>query len=85
MRTTLDIPDDLFKMTKLKAVQEGVALKVVVTRALEREVAAPAADLAARRRRAQRLFAALDKSRNDSPVGPLNREELYDREMLRGH
>lgn len=84
MRTTLDIPDDLFKMTKLKAVQEGVALKVVVTRALAREVAAPAADLAARRGRAQRLFAALDNARNDSPVGPLNREELYDREMLRG-
>jgi hypothetical protein len=38
MRTTLDIPDEVFKKTKLKAVQEGVRLKDVVTRALEREV-----------------------------------------------
>ncbi len=38
MRTTLDIPDAVFKKTKLKAVHEGVPLKVVVTRALEREV-----------------------------------------------
>lgn len=38
MRTTLEIPDAVFKKTKLKAVHEGVPLKVVVTRALEREV-----------------------------------------------
>jgi hypothetical protein len=33
--------------------------------------------------RAARLFAALDKARNTEPVGPLNREELYDRKVLR--
>jgi len=38
MRTTLDIPDGVFKKTKLKAVHEGLRLKDVVTRALEREV-----------------------------------------------
>ena len=38
MRTTLDIPDKVFKKAKFKAVHEGVGLKVVVTRALEREV-----------------------------------------------
>jgi hypothetical protein len=37
MRTTLDIPDKVFKQTKLKALHEGVRHKVVVTRALERE------------------------------------------------
>ena len=31
-----------FKKTKLKAVQEGVPLKVVITRALQREVDGPA-------------------------------------------
>ena len=30
-----------------------------------------------------RLFAALDKARNTESVGPLNREELYDRKVLR--
>jgi hypothetical protein len=33
--------------------------------------------------RAARLFAALDKARNTESVGPLRREELYDRQVLR--
>ena len=33
--------------------------------------------------RAARLFAALDKARNTDAVGPLHREELYDRKVLR--
>jgi len=85
MRTTLDIPDATFKKAKLKAVHEGVAFKVVVIRALEREVATPAPDAAARRKRARRLFATLDKACNEAPVGRLNREDLYDRPVLRRH
>ncbi len=83
VRTTLDIPDAVFKKAKLKAVEEGVALKIVVTRALEREVAVLDDGLAARKKRVERLFAALDKARNKSPVGRLNREQLYDRPVLR--
>lgn len=33
--------------------------------------------------RVRRLFAALDKACNNEPVGPLRREELYDRDILR--
>lgn len=33
--------------------------------------------------RVARLFAALDKARNTETVGPLRREELYDRKVLR--
>lgn len=36
MRTTLDLPDELFKYAKLAAVHEGVPLKTVIARALER-------------------------------------------------
>ena len=43
----------------------------------QRETAAAASD------RAARLFAALDKARNTEPIGPLRREELYDRQVLR--
>lgn len=32
--------------------------------------------------RAARLLAALDKARNVQPLGRLNREELYDRDVL---
>ena len=43
MRTTLDIPDDLFKHAKLAAVHEGVPLKIVIARALERGLGVAAA------------------------------------------
>lgn len=33
--------------------------------------------------RAARLLTALDKARNTEPIGPLRREELYDRKVLR--
>ena len=33
--------------------------------------------------RTAQLFAALDKARNTESVGPLRREELYDRKVLR--
>jgi len=86
MRTTLDLPDSLFKKAKLQAVHEGVALKEVVTRALERGLAANSgAEDNARQSRAKRLFASLDKARNTKPVGPLHRAKLYDRSVLRGH
>ena len=86
MRTTLDLPDDLFKKAKLQAVHEGVALKVVVTRALERGLGGGTALVDAQRKaRAKNLFASLDKARNTKPVGRLNRAKLYDRQMLRGH
>jgi hypothetical protein len=86
MRTTLDLPDNLFRKAKLQAVHEGVALKEVVTRALERGLASSAAsEDGERKSRAKRLFASLDKARNTKPVGPLNRPKLYDRAVLRGH
>ena len=86
MRTTLDLPDNLFKKAKLQAVHEGVALKEVVTRALERGLAAGTSPVDAQRKaRAKNLFASLDKARNTEPVGRLNRAKLYDRQVLRGH
>jgi hypothetical protein len=86
MRTTLDLPDSLFKKAKLQAVHEGVALKEVVTRALERGLAAGTAPVDAQRKaRAKNLFASLDKARNTKPVGRLDRAKLYDRPVLRRH
>jgi len=83
MRTTLEIPDRLFKKAKLKAVHEGLTLKDIVNRALERDLASTADDNKTRRARADRLFAALDQARNTQPVGRLNRDEIYDRPVFR--
>jgi len=43
MRTTVDIPTPLFKRAKAAATKEGVTLRVVLVRALEAYLAAPAA------------------------------------------
>jgi hypothetical protein len=85
MRTTMEIPDDIFKKAKLRAVQEGVALKDVVTRALVRELTPGSANATLRKARAGRLFKELDRAGNTRPVGRLNRKEIYDCPVLRGH
>lgn len=38
MRTTIDIPDQLLKKAKLKAIEEGISLKDLFTRSLEKEL-----------------------------------------------
>ena len=40
MRTTVDISDDLMKKAKIHAVKEGITLKQLFTRLLEKEVGA---------------------------------------------
>ena len=40
MRTTIDISDDLMKKAKIHAVKEGITLKQLFTRLLEKEVGA---------------------------------------------
>ncbi len=44
MRTTIDIPDHLMKKAKIKAVQEGVTLKKILIRCLEKELSKPHPD-----------------------------------------
>ena len=38
MRTTIDISDDLMKKAKIHAIKEGITLKELFTRLLEKEV-----------------------------------------------
>ena len=84
MRTTLDLPDELFKKVKLKAVNEGVPLKTIITRAIEREMGQrETTTLAERHARAKKLFAAMDGLKLTKPVGRIKREEIYDRAVFR--
>jgi hypothetical protein len=52
MRTTVDLPDDLFRRTKALAAMRGDSFKELVVRAIETEIAgrSPAADGPAARR-----------------------------------
>ena len=38
MRTTIELPDEILKKAKIRAVEEGISLKQLFTRALEREL-----------------------------------------------
>jgi len=38
MRTTLDIPDETYRAIKIKAAQEGVPVRQVVLRAIQRDL-----------------------------------------------
>jgi len=42
MKTTLEMPDELFRRAKATAAQRGQSLKQLVTTALERELTGPA-------------------------------------------
>jgi hypothetical protein len=43
MRTTLDLPDALFRRAKIEAVHRGITFRALVSSAIEREIA-PARD-----------------------------------------
>jgi hypothetical protein len=49
MRTTIEIPDTLFRKTKATAALRGSTMKELVVRALEREVGSPSKKIATRR------------------------------------
>lgn len=46
MKTTIDIPDSLYKEAKIRAIERGMTLKDIVLTSLERELHAPLAGAA---------------------------------------
>jgi hypothetical protein len=63
----------------------GTEVEITVSPKLpaDQALTADEARLAAARERMRELFAALDRGRNTGSIGPLRREELYDRKVLR--
>lgn len=45
MRTTIDLPENLFRRTKALAAVRGSSMKDLIVRALEREVNSPGSDV----------------------------------------
>ncbi len=87
MRTTIDLPDPLFREVKSTAASHGLKLKEFIAEslrtALKQEGNSAAATLTEEelhRRRVEAHIVAMKKDRvQTGPVGPFNREELYDR------
>ncbi len=59
MKTTLEMPDELFRRAKATAAQRGQSLKLLVTVALERELAGPAPGTRTSKRRQAEVGAFL--------------------------
>ena len=59
MKTTLEMPDELFRRAKTVAARRGQSLKQLVTTALERELAAPAPGIKSSRRKQAEVEASL--------------------------
>ena len=79
---TIDLSEDIYARAALRAAQQGDTLPNKVVKLVEQfsEGEAPNGDGATA---SVRLLAVLDCGHNTSSVGRLNREELYDRAVLR--
>jgi plasmid stability protein len=48
MRTTVDLPDEMYRRLKVKAAQEGQSVRQIVLRGIHREIEEPAPKLVRR-------------------------------------
>lgn len=89
MRTTIDLPDPLFREVKSTAAQRGLKLKDFIAESLraalrqdDKCTAAPLSEAEQHRLRVVKFIEAIQKdSTQTGPVGDFNREELYDRHV----
>ena len=82
MKTTIYFPEHILPRAKTVAVQRKITLKELVIQGLEQVIRQPAADPETERKaRAASLIAALSRGKNTEPIGPLNRDEIYDRQQ----
>lgn len=78
MRTTIDIPDPLFREVKATAARQGILLKQFITAALIREVASEAngASMADHQKKVSEFLSGI-QANNPEPISALNRDELH--------
>lgn len=79
---SITLPDEIYDNVERQAVAVGVTLEEQVRAWVVKSVGAKA-EQASLESRSERLLKALDGANNSSPVGPLNREALYDRDQVR--
>lgn len=83
MKTTIDLPEEIFHRAKIVAAQRKTTLKELVISGLTHALDTPPEDQESKRsERAARLIETLSKGRNKESIGRLNRDELHDRQQL---
>jgi plasmid stability protein len=76
---TLTLDDQGYRAARIAAAERGKSLSALVRELLQSLGPAESG----RERKAAALFAAMNRSHNTKSVGPLRREDLYDRNRLR--
>jgi predicted transcriptional regulator len=79
MKTTIELPDDLFLKVKILAAERRVTLKDIMVQALSRFTQSPPEAEEKKRKAALKRLLKGMKAANTQPMTPLKREEIYDR------
>jgi hypothetical protein len=80
MKTTIDIPEDLYRRVKAKSALEGRAVREVTIELYRQwlESSAASASTGTPAERLEAWFGAADAALNDAPPGPTAREILQE-------
>lgn len=79
MKTTIDIPEDLFLKAKVLAAERRTTLKEIMVQALNRFTQTPTESEEKKRKAALKRLLKDMKASNTLPMKLLKREEIYDR------
>ncbi len=79
MKTTIELPDDLFQQAKVMAAERGTTLKDIMVQALKLWFRTPAEDEEKNRQATVKRLLQAMRASNTEPMVPLRREEIYDR------
>lgn len=79
MKTTIELPDEIFQRAKVAAAERGTTLKAIMVDALQLWLRTPTADEEKQRKATVKRLLKAMQATNTEPMKPLTREEIYDR------
>ena len=79
MKTTIELPDDLFQRAKMASVERGTTLKEIMIQALNLWMSTPGEDEERKRQATVKRLLKAMRASNSEPMRPLKREEIYER------
>lgn len=77
MKTTIDLPDDIFLKAKVFAAEQRTTLKEVLVQALQRFMQTPPETEEKQRKATMKKLLKAMQASNTEPMVPLTREEIY--------
>lgn len=79
MKTTVELPDELFQRAKVMSAERGTTLKDIMVQALQLWFRTPEKDEEKERQATVKRLLKAMRASNSEPMRPLKREEIYER------